>query len=536
MTPAIRDSSPYSREATSMQGVHTILATPQWYLNSQLSGLLDDDANALRKVKLPLKPGGPLFLTGTVSELSVRVYVPGSVGKVAFVVGFDSGTMDYRDLTADPSAALRCDISGLRMSFLVDLAKAGVSDFATLPPDVRRRAGALAKSFQGAFTIERLFLDLANADLTAYDPEGTKFPSTMPSSAVAMFPVYLALYLEEIRKAGGHVLGYAVTVPDWKDPTPSFPPRSIDFVTNEYRDGTGKIEGRDMDSILYLMMAGAAKLPDNLTPWWGDFIQPSDGSIGAPVARYGTIAMARKLFVDEYLLPRLAPLVCGYWKLEDYDGSLDVALSAVTAGELTSKSDGGVFSYGPVSSKSHQTNTFSNDDIVYTFAWNVSLTFIPGTATIRIERTVDCTLDYTHWFGVEGHAVSTSFTARYRVPVTILVTIIGAVDGVLKVSAEVELPPPNPRDALSGLPYLSCLVGSIDGGALLEPLIEQCDRAVSNAVDKTYAEALPAQITTTLAQQINVAPFVFPGGGQLSMVEPAFNDHGDLLMGTSAKS
>jgi hypothetical protein len=414
MASLIRESSPYSREATVMQGVHTILATPQWYVNAQLSQLLRDDTNNLRKVKVPLKPGGPLFLAGSVAELSVRVIVPGSVGKVAFTVRFESGVMDYRDLTSDSSDVLQADISGLRISFLVDLAKAGVSDLAAVPAVVRDRADELAKSFQGAFTIEQLFLDLTNADLAAYDPADTVFPKDMPSSAVAMFPIYLATYLEEIRKADGHVLGYAVTVPDWTDPTPSFPPRSIDFVTNEYRDGVDKTGNRDLDSIQYLMMTGTAKLPPNLAPWWGDFIQPTDSHDNA---HFGAIAMAKELFVDGYLLPRLAPLVCGCWTIRDTDDSLDVARSSVTWGDFVPTPDGGSFSYGPVSSRSHQTNTFSNDDMDYTFTWNVTLKYVPGTATVRIERAVDFRLKYTHWYGVEimrpARASASSTTCRW---------------------------------------------------------------------------------------------------------------------------
>ncbi|HEX5405562.1 MAG TPA: hypothetical protein VFX16_25075 [Pseudonocardiaceae bacterium] len=532
MAPSIRENAPYGREATAMQGVHTILVTPQWYVNSLLTDLLDDDTNGLRKVKVSLKPGGPMFLTGSVAELSVRVLVPGSVGKVAFAVRFESGTMDYRDLTSDSSAVLKADISGLRMSFLVDLAKAGVSDLAAVPAVVRDRADALAKSFQGAFTIQQLFLDLANANLAAYDPAGTTFPEKMSSSAIAMFPIYLAAYLEEVRKAGGHVLGYAVTVPDWTDPTPSFPPHSIDFVTNEYRDGTDKADNRAMDSIQYLMMTGTAKLPANLAAWWGDFIQPTDGFGNS---RYGAVAMARKLFVDDYLLPRLAPLVCGYWKLADTSGGLDVARSAVTSGDFVSTPDGGSFSYGPVSSKSHQTNTFSNDDMEYTFAWNVTLKYVPGTATVRIERTVDFHIRYTHWYGIDGHAASASFGVEYHVPMAIVLTILGAVDGTLQVSAVTELPTEDPG-TLSDLPHPSCIVGTEGDGAMLAPVLDTFDSAVDAAVDAALAEALPDRIATTLAHQLNVTPFVFPGGAQLSMIDPVFNDHGDLLMGTSAKS
>lgn len=531
MALSIRGSAPYGREATAMQGVHTILATPQWYVNSLLTDLLNDDTNALRKVKVPLKPGGPMFLTGTVAELSVQVVVPGSAGKVAFAVRFESGTMDYKDLTSDSPAVLQADISGLRMSFLVDLAKAGVTDLVALPTAVRDRADALAKSFQGAFTIQRLFLDLTNANLDAYDPAGTSFPKNMSSSAIAMFPIYLTAYLEEIRKADGHILGYAITVPDWTDPTPSFPPHSIDFVTNEYRDGTDKNDNRAMDSIQYLMMTGTAKLPTNLASWWGNFIQPTDGFGNS---RYGAIAMARKLFVDDYLLTRLAPLVCGYWQIVDTDGTLDVARSAVTAGDFVSTQDGGSFSYGPVSSKSHQTNTFSNDDMEYTFAWNVTLKYVPGTATVRIERTVDFHIKYTHWYGVDGHAVSASFGVEYRVPMAVEVTILGAVDGTLQVRAVADLPQ-EPPNTVSDLPYPSCIVGQEGDGVMLAPVLDTFDAAIGAAVDAAVAEALPDRIAATLAHQLNVTPFVFPGGAQLSMVDPVFNDNGDLLMGTSAK-
>lgn len=527
-------SKPWSRAATEMQGVHTILATPQWYLNAQLADLLAQgttaDGGSLEDVQLAMKPGGKHWLKGKVGELSVRVLVPGSVGKVVFVVAFASGTMDYVDITSDDPAAASCEVAGLRIGFLVDLARAGVaeSDYDALPDPVRKRADSLTK---GAFTIERLFLDLENADLAAYDKTATQFPPAMPSSAVAAFQTYLSTYLERIRKADGHVLGYAITAPDWKDPTPSFPPHSIDFVTNEYRDGTDKPQNRAMDTVQYLMMTGAAKLPSNLKPWWGNLIQPADG---VDNAHYGTVAMAKALFVDGYLLPRLAPLVCGYWKVSDNGDGLDLVASDAT-GTFTATADGGRWSSPPVTAKTHRTNTFSNDDMTYTYAWDVRLRVIPGTNTISITRTVDFDISYTHWYGVENHAVTAGFRVWYRVPLTITVTILGAVDGKLQVSATSELPQ-SPPDTLYDLPYGWLVTDYREDSASWTAVQDQIDTYVDRAIDVSLTEAMPAKIAATLAHELNVAPFIFPGGAQLSMIDPLFNDEGDLLMGTSAKS
>ena len=70
--------SEYDKESTTLQGVSTLLAFPQWYLNERLSDLLENgstpDGKSLSTVRLAMEEGGDAWLSGTVSALGVSVH------------------------------------------------------------------------------------------------------------------------------------------------------------------------------------------------------------------------------------------------------------------------------------------------------------------------------------------------------------------------------------------------------------------------------------------------------------------------------
>ena len=533
----MRAPSLWSKESTQLQGVDTVLAMPQWYLNARLDDLLQlattSDGQSLKDVRLCMNSGGSAWLTGKVSELGVRVAVPGSVGTVAFTVAFAEGTMDYYDLRSDPPVKQRCDIGGLRVGFLVDLARAGVDTAGELPQDVRSRAAGLPT---GSFTIEQLMLDFGNADLTTFDKRTTTFPKGMSPAAVSAFADYLATYLENLRSAGGHILGYAITVPEWKDPVASFPPTTLGFVTNQYRDGTASGDD-DLDTIGYLMMTGHAKLPGNPKPWWGNFITPDDGVCsddGVCNTRYGTLAMAKNLFVDQYLLPMLSPLVCGHWTFADRKNGLEPDTTPAT-GVLVPTATGGSWKSGPQTGQSHKTNTVSNDHVTYDFRWNVSVDIPSGGNQIKVTRVADFDISYTHWYGIEGHAASTSFGVSYHVPLVLTITLLGAIGGKPQVSVTGETTRPDPG-TLYDLPHGQYVAEWKGKPSIWANVQDSMEKTIDAAVELAVAEALPAELANTIATTLNLSPFVFPGGAQLSMTDPVFNDARDLLFGVSHNS
>ncbi|WP_330854295.1 hypothetical protein [Lentzea sp.] len=511
----------------------TLLAFPQWYLNERLSDLLETgstpDGKSLSTVRLAMEEGGDAWLSGTVSALGVTVDVPGSVGKVVFTVEFGDCTMDYYEIAKGKPVFRTCRIDGVKIGFEVDLAKAGVpaDRYDRLSADLRERIAPLPRD---AFTIEQLFLDLENADLARYDRAATTFPEKMTASAIAAFPLYLATYLEIVRAAGGHVLGYTVMMPEWTDPVASFPPSSLDFVTNRYTPAPSAPGDAGLDSVQYLMMTGNAPLPGNLRPWWGNFVTPGDG-VGN--TRYGTIAMSRRLFVDGYLLPRLSGLLCAHSVPGNNDDGLEMVGSA-GSGTFTPDATGGSWSSGQLKGYSHKTNSVSNDHVELTCLWDASLAFTPGGNTVVIKRKLAFTVDYTHWYGVEGHAVKTNFWVDYHVPQTLTMTLAGADDGALQVNVVDETPQPDPTE-LYDMPYGWCIADSGGDQSIWAGVEETLEKTVNTIVESLIDRQLKDEVEKDVQNLVDLVPFVYPGGAQLFLVDPVFNNAGDLLFGVSHK-
>ena len=85
----------------------------------------------------------------------------------------------------------------------------------------------------------------------------------------------------------------------------------------------------------------------------------------------------------------------------------------------------------------------------------------------------------------------------------------------------------------SGAGYVTRTDGSASIWAGVNDTMESTvDKIVSVVIDET----LPPRIERVIADRLNLSPFVFPGGAQLNLVNPLFNDAGDLLFGVSQKS
>jgi hypothetical protein len=530
--PQATVGTPIDKTATKMQGVHTLVAMPQWYINFNLDDLLQHGRTtggaSLRDVALRMTPESDAWLRGVISKIATTVYVPENPAKVTFLVTFRSGTMEYDEGGTKHS----CDITGLRFGLHVDLGKAevAVKDYSQLPDDVRQRIGALKP---GAFSVEQLFMNLQAAKAADYDPASTSFPPAMPAAAIEQFPRYMTQYLGDVANAGGQVLGYAVQVPNGDDPISTFPPTGLKLVTNQYRGGTDSapVLNPDVDTVSYLMMTGDKAFPSQFTPWWGNFVLPTDGKDDT---WYGTIAMARELFIDKFLLPRLSPLVCGYWKLSNTDSDLNIRHEAAT-GSFAPTTLGGTWKIGALTSRSHRTNTWSNDDVDYSFSWDVSLNLVPGTNKVVINRVVNFDMKYTHWYGIEGHAVTSTCQIWYNVPLAITITFLGVIDGKLqvKVSTSTREPAPN---TVYGDPYGWDITKVEGNSSIWKDVSDTLDQVINSAVAAAMPGALATGVEKAIADNLNLTPFVFPGGNQLNMINPVFNDEGDLLLGLSYKS
>jgi hypothetical protein len=395
-----------------MQGVHTLLAMPQWYINAGLDELLQfgrtTAGGSLKDVALRMTSASDAWLSGTVSEMATAVYVENNPGQVRFLVTFGSGTLHY------DNGKSSCGIAGLTVAVRADLSK---TQTAGLKP--------------GGFTIEQLLMDLQAASAVSYDT--TSFPASVPDAAKTQFPELMKQYLVNAAAAGGTLLGYAVAVPPAGDPAATYPPTGLRLVTNQFQGSSPAVPVRDpdTDTVTYLAMTGGQQFPQKLNPWWGNFVQPADGR-DPEVPWYGTIAVARDLFLD-FLLPAVSPQACAYWKLKDASGTMDIQYDSA-AGSLQRTADGGTWRSGSLHSRSRWEHPGSTDDAEYWFDWQVDLAAVPGTSTVTITRNATFKVKATHWYGFADHSLTSVIETDYFVPVTITITLLGVMDGKLQVA------------------------------------------------------------------------------------------------------
>jgi hypothetical protein len=80
------------------------------------------------------------------------------------------------------------------------------------------------------------------------------------------------------------------------------------------------------------------------------------------------------------------------------------------------------------------------------------------------------------------------------------------------------------------------IVRSEGTSSIWESVADTMDKTVNDIVQAALDEAIGGEVATAIAQNLNLTPFVFPGGAQLGLVRPIFNTEGDLLFGASQKS
>ena len=526
--------SQYDKQGTVMQGVDNIVAMPQWYINFNLANLVKSgttvDGAPIKDVALQ-NGNAPMFLKGTLSSLRTEVYVPGSVTRVKFILSFASGEMDYYDLNQYPPTPERCSIAGMQFGFDVNLSYEDVENSKVLPPDVQKTVSSMLQYLgPGAFTIQHLFMDLENAALDQYDQTVTVYPKDMPDSAREAFPHYLGTYMQTLSKAGGNTLGYAIAVPDDASIPATFPPTALKYVTNQYRGPDGALN-TDLDTVNYLVMTEGRAFPGNLLPWWGDFVVPEDDSNGW----YGSMALAKSLFLERFLLPRLGPLVTPHWELSNRTGTLDPGYTE-KQGSLSPVSTwlGGTFHYASPQGHSHVTNTLSNDDAYFNMSVDVDLRLEPGTNTIVISRTTSFDIDVIHWKGLEGAALKDEYRIWYVVPLTVTVELIGVVDGKLQVAATTQTTQ-KPPNVFSDTPYFWYSTGAQGSVGVFTATGDTMINAVDNMIKLAVPEALQPGIVEVIENSLNLQPLIFPGNAELFMANPFINAEGDLLLGLQYK-
>lgn len=525
----------YTIYGCEMQGVSTILAMPQWYVNYNFSQLLrygkTKEDKSLQDVDLTLEKNKDAYVKGVIAKITTELVVPDSPRKINFIITFSTGTMQYFDLETNQYATAKID--GLVYGFTVDLNLQDLENNPNIPEDVKKQVEKLIKHLgEGAFTIQQLFMDFTNASISQYNPTVTVFPEEMNASARSAFPYFMQVYIQELSQVGGGILGYGITVNNPGNvpvKVATFPPTSLDFVTNQYKDENNQLNS-DYNTINYLMMTGNRALPGNLETWWGNFITPKQGSDW-----YGTLAEAKSIFIDQFILDKLGADVNVFMKLKDTTKSVEPDFD-IESGSFTPTTLGGTFSSGVKKGHSHKTNTFSNDDGYYEFSVDVTLAVQPKTNQIIITRKVKFSVTAEHWYGIENHALKDKIKIDYAMQLKITIELQGVVDGELQVNVTKEITPEKAKNTAYADPYGWWITGVKGSYPVWLSASNTFDKIIGDFAETAAPESILPNIEKTIKDNLNFSPFIFPGGNQLFMNNPSFNEEGDLIVGLSYKS
>ncbi|SFR93237.1 hypothetical protein [Anaeromicropila populeti] len=516
---------------TIMQGVHLIVAFPQWYLNYNLALLLKngktEKGESLKDVKLQFKNSN-CWLSGKISKMWTNVYVNGTTNKVKFIISFAEGCMDYYDIEQVPPEKKQAKIDGLQFGFDVDLSIENLKSDKIISADVKKQVEKLLNNYgEGAVTIKQLFMDFQNAALSQYDATVTVFPDSMDASAKQMFHKYLEVYLLELKKAGGNVLGYAVNINNpgqVQDPVATFPPTSVNLVTNQYQGGSSKFD-TSLDTIHYLLMTQGQSLPDIQNKYWGNYIVPGDDKLG----RYGAMAISNDLFIKKYILVKTAQFVNKYWTFTNNTKSLDPQYTE-KSGEFVSTTTGGKFNSSVTSGYS----ATAANDAYFNFSVTTTLSPVENTNKIMIKRVTDFDIKVVHWYGIKNHALNSHIKVYYHVPVAITIELIGISEGKLAVNITSKMPEPDPSAVYSD--EYGWLCTGVEGGIPgWKGVGEEMEKQITKFVKLAILEGTLPKLKDEIENSLRLEPFVFPYGSQLFMRDPSFNNEGDLLIGLQYK-
>jgi len=497
-----------------MQGVDTLIAFPQWYINYNLNKLLNDKkpGNPIKEVHITL---GDFQLNGNVQDIWINVHVTGSDYKIKFILSFSKGTMDYKDLVS--SKSMQVNIDGLQVGFDVDLSYEDLENNQTVPDDVKKQVEKLINYFgAGAVTIQQLLMDFQNAVLSQYDPTVTKFPTTMDSSAKAMFALYLQTYIFTLQQTGGNILGYAIKIDNpgsHPDPVATFPPTSLHFITNQYEPPSEMT--KDLDTLNYLLMTNGNTFPRIDKNYWGNYIVPEDDIKGC----YGTMAISKKLFFQDYLLPKISTFVNKYWTFSTDPKSLDPKWE---------EKSGNFDEEGTFRSENSSAHTEEkSDEAFFNLSVFTTASYCPTKNEIIIERETMFDIEVKH------HSLKTSrFKCWYKVPLTITISLNGINEGKLEVSV-LAVTEPNPDPSIVSDMPMWWLVEKTEGELGIGT--QKVELLLDNFCKKSVDTSLLNGIVDEISNSLHFNTFVFPFGSQLYMSDPIFNNEGDLLIGLKSK-
>ncbi|MEQ8998604.1 MAG: hypothetical protein RID53_19065 [Coleofasciculus sp. B1-GNL1-01] len=401
------------------------------------------------------------------------------------------------------------------------------------------------------FSVRQLFMNFQNAFLTELDSSATSFPPEVADPKTshelanqdiedALFN-FLKKYIKSLKTNGHNILGYSIHT---KNPNaikkidPTFPPTNVTYTTNPFQpDGKHNSDFSSyepgLDTLNYLMMTGHRDWPSPNsveTRWFGNWVTSKD--------EYGVIAIAKHLFIDGFLLPKLIKTTTlkPYYEFINFEDGTYKPKICFEENFDSYKSDPhnfGVYNYhhefsktfdyyGPLWTEEHTWKTTTDSKVEIPAGGNVIN--ISGNCVLRF----DC----VHWHGAKNAALWTPSWQESKVRWEFTIRLSGAPDGVLMVDIT-----PKQEDFVQYIKHNITVERGGDWWYKLGEMFKDIFDILHELREKMglYNDLIDAfnvlyDLPTQICEQINQTDkFIFLGGQSFQIYNPRFNNELDLI-------
>ncbi|KAG5651139.1 hypothetical protein H0H81_009731, partial [Sphagnurus paluster] len=158
------------------------------------------------------------------------------------------------------------------------------------------------------YSIHQLLVDLTNADISNF-LEKESFIDLPTSLLKVTFGAYVDDYIKNLRKPETRDHSIIHYLPSSKKPDtyaiPTLPPTDLNFQDLLFLATDSNTGEKEDNMLIYLQMTGNVPLPPDILKTSANWVVPAPPG---QVEYDGTVALSKKIFLDGWLLPKLAPL------------------------------------------------------------------------------------------------------------------------------------------------------------------------------------------------------------------------------------
>jgi hypothetical protein len=551
---------------TTMQGYDTIVAVTQNNINANLKFLYGERGGIQPSIKL-YDENQEEGLEATIAPPTVRLNVNGETSKAIFKLNLKKGVLKYWKGRGPKAVLQEQAINNWVIGFKVDLNLTDSIEWEHVPQNIkdkiipRTSTGEVSSEI---FSVRQLFMDFQNAFLTELDKLDTFFPTEVadPTEPHKLkdkdldytFFKFLENYIDSCRTNKVDILGYSVTTknPNKVDIHPSFPPTAVTFATNLFLpDGTPKPDLSSytaesdssiggLDTLNFLMMTEHRSWPSSNPSapiWFGNWVTSKD--------EYGVVAVAKQLFVDNFLLPKLAETTTleSSYQLSNPKGTItEVSYDSklvTTRGKGFYTADSnelGSYNYnsGSKSTSIGIPGPGWKEEHTWTVTHTAKVQIPPGSNKIYVNGASVIRADCIHWHGIPHHSLKDTWWRSGSTSWALTLTLSSVTTGALAVNVapteqELETSIRNNTKCEEGGDWIEALAEAL--AHLFRQKLDNFTDCIVSDLKSIYDDL--ARLVEEVEKSLNgTSIFVFPGSQEFKMKDPCFNNELDLLVKT----